>query len=166
MANGYGDFEEQRIKHMDLIQGVISRLSSNSFLIKGWALTLTGVFLGFAVNSADWKLAAVSALPTVTFWGLDTYFLRSERLFRGLYERVRSLDDEVPPFFMAATREDFVRRLSTGPDKGLANSWWLTLWRPTLLFYYGVILVVAILISVILATTGQPQTMQLPVSSP
>ncbi len=64
------------LKHLEFIQAVIARLAGNSFLIKGWALTVTGAFYGFAVHGSDWRLAALGLLPALTFWGLDGYFLR------------------------------------------------------------------------------------------
>ena len=32
--------KEQVIKHLEIIQGVVNRLASNSFLIKGWSMTI------------------------------------------------------------------------------------------------------------------------------
>gem|GEM_PF-6654994 len=32
--------DENKRKHLDLIQAIITRLSNNSFLIKGWCITL------------------------------------------------------------------------------------------------------------------------------
>jgi hypothetical protein len=42
MADGRvpGDFEESELKHLEFIQGVIARLANNSFLLKGWSVTL------------------------------------------------------------------------------------------------------------------------------
>jgi len=34
-----------------MVQAVITRLGNDSFLVKGWAVTVNGVFLGFAVSS-------------------------------------------------------------------------------------------------------------------
>ena len=31
---------ETKIRHLEMIQGVITRMSSNSFLLKGWAITV------------------------------------------------------------------------------------------------------------------------------
>lgn len=104
----YNDFEPNRIKHMEMIQAVIARAAGNSFLIKGWALTLTGAFLGFGVNKSSPGLAAAAFLPILVFWLLDTYYLRMERLFRELYTCVRIYTD-VEPFFMAATSEAFLK---------------------------------------------------------
>jgi hypothetical protein len=106
----YVDFEDNRIKHLELIQSVVTRLAGNSFLIKGWAVTLTGAFLGFGVNREDAGLAAVAFVPVVFFCGLDAYYLWCERLFRELYRRVQAYDAEVAPFYMGATHPDFIAK--------------------------------------------------------
>src|SRR4051794_12627940 len=93
-------FSPDRVKHLELIQAVISRLANHSFLVKGWAVTLAGIFFGLAVSSSNPGLALVSLAPTILFWGLDTYYLRSERLFRALYERARTASAEYEPFAM------------------------------------------------------------------
>lgn len=125
---------DQQIKHLEMIQGVIGRLANGSFLIKGWAITVAGVFFGFTVNSENASLAVASILPTIAFWGLDTYFLRGERLFRALYDSVRTTPTEIEPFFMGATSGAFVDSLSGGQNP---SSWWRTMVRPTLVLPYG-----------------------------
>ena len=76
-----------------MIQGVINRLGQNSFLLKGWSVLLVSALLAVAAgSSADWILP-VAFLPAVTFWGLDGYFLRQERLFRRLYDHARKVDE-------------------------------------------------------------------------
>src|SRR5260370_2484401 len=88
-------FPEARIKHLEFIQSVISRLATNSFLAKGWALTVSGVLDGFAVNHLNPWIALVGLVPVLAFWLLDAYFLRVERLFRCLYEDVRKPNSSV-----------------------------------------------------------------------
>ena len=109
-------FDADKIKHMEMIQSVVTRLAGNSFLVKGWAITLTGVLAGFGLDRDDWRLAAAAFVPVVIFWALDAYYLRSERLFRELYDRVRKLE-EVEPFSLGATSDDFVA------SAGKAASW-------------------------------------------
>jgi hypothetical protein len=104
------------------------------------------------VNNQDRWLAVASALPTVTFWGLDTYFLRCERLFRMLYKRVSDDNDEVAPFFMDAPSPTYIKGLSQEDRKEI--SWWRTLRRPTLLLFYGAILASAAVIFAIVVTTN------------
>jgi len=83
------------LKHLEFIQAVITRLANDSFLMKGWALTVTGAFYGFAVKGTSWQVAAIGLMPVLVFWGLDAYFLRQERLFRGLYDQVRQRNPAV-----------------------------------------------------------------------
>jgi len=150
----FSDFGEARIKHLELIQAVISRLGTNGFLVKGWAITAAGIFLGFAVDRASWELAVVSLMPTFGFWGLDAYFLRCERLFRHLYNRVRVGDDSIAPFYMSATGQTFVGR---APRK--ASSWLTAFGRPAMSLFYGsivsaTILVVFLILAGVRATPG------------
>src|SRR4051812_44180277 len=107
----YDAFEPNRLKHLELIQGAVTRLASNSFLIKGWAITVAGAFFGFALTSHSTQLAIAAVVPTVAFWSLDTYFLRAERLFRALYDEVRLKDTRIEPFYMGATGPKFVKRV-------------------------------------------------------
>lgn len=121
-----------RVKHLEMIQAVIARLGSDSFLIKGWAVTVTGVFLGFTVNSRLEGLAGVAAAVVIFFWALDTYYLRSERLFRLLFLQARTGSVEL--FEMDATSKPFTTSLQAG-DRSLA-SYPKTLLRPTLRWLY------------------------------
>lgn len=34
----------EEIKHLELIQAVVTRLANGSFLIKGWTMTVAGIF--------------------------------------------------------------------------------------------------------------------------
>lgn len=136
MSN-YATIEDNRIKHLEMIQAVIGRLGNDSFLVKGWAITVAGAFLGFAVNSDKAYLALASVVPTVFFWNLDTYYLWAERLFRILYDDVRT-SDAVAPFFMAATSDDFIKaakqRKTKVPTRGeIFRS--TTIWR----FYMAIV---------------------------
>jgi len=76
-------------KEIDLIQEVIKRMASNSFLLKGWSLTLiTAFFVLINKKVLDSNLMFFVLLPLIVFWGLDAYFLRLERLYRKLYDWV------------------------------------------------------------------------------
>jgi hypothetical protein len=143
----YESYNDKQIKHLELIQAVVTRLGNNGFLVKGWAITVAGALLGFAVGSTDWRLALVSWVPSVAFWGLDAYFLRSERLFRALYAEVRSPESTVEPFFMAATSDAFTGKLSATTRSDL--SWRKTLRRPALCIFYLALLASAVGVALI-----------------
>jgi hypothetical protein len=133
----YDDFEPNRVKHLEMIQGVVSRLGSNGFLIKGWAVTLAGAFIGLAVNSEHGSFTRIGAGVTVLFWGLDAFFLRAERRFRRLASRVQGFDPKVKPFFMGATSCDFFSELTEGKWR---LRWLGTFFSLTLLVFYGLLL--------------------------
>lgn len=86
--------------HLVLIQGVISRQAGNSFLIKGWALTIAVALDGFAIGRSSWQIAALGIAPVAIFAWLDAYYFRQERLFRCLYNAVIASDARVHPFSM------------------------------------------------------------------
>ena len=86
--------EVDRATYLELIQGVISRMAGNSFLLKGWSVTLAAALLAVAANEARARFSAVALLPAFAFWGLDAYYLRQERLFRCLFDHVRLASDE------------------------------------------------------------------------
>lgn len=144
---GYRDFDAERIKHMEMIQAVVTRLAGNSFLIKGWAITLTGALLGFALDRDDSDLAVAAFLPIVAFWGLDAYYLWAERLFRVLYDEVRKSAPAVEPFFMGATGKTFRSR-----DAARDVSWPRTLVRGTLIGFYTALIAATIAVIAVICT--------------
>jgi hypothetical protein len=77
---------EEKIKHLEFIQGVINRHNSNSFLIKGWTITIVAAILTLsgAINQPYLSFTALG--PTIVFWILDAIFLANERSFISLYE--------------------------------------------------------------------------------
>jgi hypothetical protein len=77
---------DHHLKRLDHLQSVIQRLAGNSFLFKGWAVTLVSAVLGFALKDATTSpLAYLALVPIVLFWGLDGYYLAVERNTRKLY---------------------------------------------------------------------------------
>src|SRR5438093_13603250 len=76
--------EDQR-KHLELIQAIITRMAGNSFLIRGWVVTLVAALFALAAKDANRSFVLVAYFPCVIFWCLDAYYLGQERLFRSLY---------------------------------------------------------------------------------
>ncbi len=130
----YEAFTANRVKHLEMIQSVVARLAGNSFLVKGWALTVALALFGFAIDSKRPGLAIIGLLALIPFFALDAYFLQAERLFRVLYDEVRAPDSKVEPFFLGANTDDFRKAMT---QKGRDVSWQVTTWRPTLLVFYG-----------------------------
>ena len=77
--------KEYMLKEIDIIQDVIKRMGFNSFMIKGWAITLVVVTL--LLKWTEYQVG-IAFIPLLVFWFLDAYFLWQERMYRKLYEWV------------------------------------------------------------------------------
>ena len=91
---------ERKLKHLEFIQGVINRLSTNSFLLKGWSVVLVSALFALSANNSNVRFIMLAYIPAIIFWGLDGYFLSLERIYRKHYERVRMKDAEDIDFSM------------------------------------------------------------------
>ena len=93
---------ERKIKHLEFIQGVINRLASDSFRMKGWCVVLAAALFILLAWEGRIEFVAVALIPVIFFWGLDGYFLWQERLYRALYDHVRTLEEGEIDFSMNA----------------------------------------------------------------
>lgn len=94
---------EEKIRHLEAIQGVINRQANNSLAIKFLTGTITAAVIANISNitpsASWWMLAAPGVLPGIVFCFLDAMYLRQEQMFRKLYDAVRR-NDFSDPFSM------------------------------------------------------------------
>lgn len=98
---------DKKLKHLELVQGVINRMANNSFMLKGWAVTLVAGIFALAGKDTDKLYFLVAYVPVLVFWGLDAYYLLQERLYRSLYDKVRQMDEGEIDFSLRATTQEF-----------------------------------------------------------
>ncbi len=93
---------DSKLKHLEFVQGVITRMNSNSFSMKGWMITIVAGFLAIFAAGKDLNeiFLFVAIAPTMLFWLLDAYFLQMEKKYRLLYDDVKN--DNAEPFNMNA----------------------------------------------------------------
>lgn len=78
---------EELHKEIDLIQDCITRMSQNSFMIKGWAiLIISGMIALSAERIKLWVLCLILIGILLIFWALDAFFLKIEKCYRFKYE--------------------------------------------------------------------------------
>jgi hypothetical protein len=118
---------ENKLKHLEFIQGLINRISGNSFILKGWSVTLIAALFALAAKDADRIYALLAYYPIILFWILDGYFLSVERRYRALYDQVRKLPIDHIDFSMDTTEFSADHR----------NTWHAAMFSQTLLIYYG-----------------------------
>jgi len=81
----------EKIKHLEFIQDVITRMNNNSFQMKGWMVAIVSALLAIYASTENNRFVLVAIVPAVIFWFLDTYYLWQERKFRGLYNDVAGI---------------------------------------------------------------------------
>jgi hypothetical protein len=85
---------EKKLKHLEFIQNIISRMNTNSFIIKGWSVTLVSALFALAADKSNLNFVLVAYVPVLMFWALDGFFLSQERQYRKLYELVTEIKDD------------------------------------------------------------------------
>ncbi len=123
---------EEKLKHLEFIQATVNRMAGNSFLLKGWAVTLTGALLALSFKEIDRKYISVALFVVGLFWLLDSYYLSRERMFIRLYDDVRRKSKA--DFDMDAAQ--FARRAD----------WLRSAVSKTLLVFYGGLVAVLLLV--------------------
>ena len=133
------ELTENLVRHLEVIQRVITRMAGNSFALKALAGTIAAAVIAYAGATYDpspWVTGA-GILPSIVFWLMDAQYLRLERLFRKLYDGVRRGEvDE--PFDMDVTR------YSSEVESmwSIAKSW-------SVLWFYLILVVVLIVVAVV-----------------
>ncbi len=80
--------DEDRRKHLDYIQGIISRLAAGSNSAKGFTLTVASAAFGFSALNEAWYLSLLGIAVVACLSALDMHYLYEERLFRCLFRAV------------------------------------------------------------------------------
>jgi hypothetical protein len=85
------------LTHLEFIQNTINRMSTNSFLIKGWAITLIGIIFGlnklegnYLFEFSDYNFPVeitIIILIILLFWFTNAYFLQQERRYIFIYTK-------------------------------------------------------------------------------
>lgn len=128
---------DRKLTHLSLIQGVINRLSTNSFLLKGWSVLLASALCGVSAADDRVNVVYIAYFPAVILWGLDGYFLAVERTYRRLYDQVAKVAPEQIDFRME------VSPYSRGPA-----GWASATFSRTLVWFHGSLVFSIILVMI------------------
>ena len=124
-------------KEIDLIQSVITRMANNSFLLKGWIVSLIAVIMALTkdtiVATQLSYFCVILLIPVFVFWYLDAFFLHKERCYIKLYEWVIT---------NRQTTTDFLYNLNYRRFENQVDSVWKIMRSETLGIFYGFIVVI------------------------
>ena len=123
--------EEKQVRYLEMIQSIVTRMASNSFMLKGWSVTLTSALFALAAKDANARYVYIAYFPAIMFWCLDGYFLYQERLFRKLY----AYNVENPSLIKLFS-------MDTRSYEGGEASWACAIISKTLLIFHGVLIAV------------------------
>lgn len=102
---------DAKIKHLEFIQTTINRMAHNSFLLKGWAMTVVGGVIAISFKEKMVHYPAVAMTLVAFFWALDVYYLFIEKRYRDLYDEVRAKKEDVIDFSMHTNHHASCRNL-------------------------------------------------------
>lgn len=88
---------EDRRQHLTFIQAIVTRMSQASSSAKTWLLAVLTLTYGFALNRDSAVGAALGVVTVLVFGLLDANYLKQERAFRRLYDKVAG-GEPVPDF--------------------------------------------------------------------
>ena len=135
---------DEKLKHLEFIQDVITRMNTNSFQLKGWAVTIVSAILALYASTKNGQFVLMAAPAIVIFWLLDAYYLNQERKYRGLYCDAAKKKSEVDIFSMDASG------YKTGNYR-----YWNALWSQTIWTLYLGLLALVIAITLCLRLSGR-----------
>lgn len=129
---------EKKLKHLEFIQGAITRMASNSFALKGWSVVFVSGLFALAAKDANVGFVYLAYFPASAFWILDGFYLRQEKLYRALYQAVCIRDEASIDFTMDAR-----------PFEVEVDSWLKVTMSTTLRLFHGTIIATILVVMVI-----------------
>lgn len=121
---------EMHIQHLQMLQGVISRMASNSASLKNYCMTISAAIIGLAAAIQKPEILYYTSPLIIIFGLLDGHYLRLERSFRDQFNSVRKTG--------ATSKPDFLITPSWTAGHGIMSGFWSwSVW----LFYLPIVAV-------------------------
>ena len=132
---------EDRRQHLSFIQAVVTRMSQASSSSKSWLLPIVTITYGYAVTKEQLWVAMLGVAAVAIFGLLDANYLKQERAFRKLYDKVAAGGD-IPSFSLNPA--------FAGPAGSKVNYWpdWEDIRSWAVAPVYGPLLVVGVSIAI------------------
>lgn len=131
---------EEIHKEIDLIQSCITRMAQNSFMIKGWFVSIYAVVLALLPEKVNMYLVSVALMAVnMIFWYMDGFFLRTEKVYRKIYDWVLK---ERPQ-----NNRELMYQINPSEFNGKVENVepiWTVMWSKTLRWFYLIPLVIIV----------------------
>jgi hypothetical protein len=95
MPHRLSDMSDQRLKHLEFLQGLVARMATNSMAAKGWSVGMTTALIALAAaDKSNPRFILLAVFPVLVFWVVDGYYMYLERGYRDRFEAVSGTPDE------------------------------------------------------------------------
>ena len=136
--------QENKIKHLEMIEIIIERMAKNSFQLKAWAMALVTVVGALGTKESDKRFILLAFVPIIGFWLLDAFYVQQERRYRALYRSVCEKNEEDIDFNLNT------RDITFTSDEEERIHFFNCLKSASVSLFYGVLTVTIILLVLIL----------------
>ena len=127
--------------YLSILQGIISRMASNSASSKTWCITIVSAILVLLSNNSKPELLHIALIPVILFLFLDAYYLGLERSFRNRYNGfVSKLHNET------ATIEDIYLVAPPEENSGVISGTFKSIFSLSVWPFYGILVVLPFII--------------------
>ena len=151
--------KENLHKEIDLIQSCINRMASNSFLIKGWTISIIAIVLALVDKEINpLLLCLMLLLPLIAFWWLDAFFLYTKKLYRKLYEWViTERPNNNADFMYDLNPHRFKKKLFQSGKPEKLETQYSVMFSPTLKGFYGIPALIIIVAGFVIFFNEKPK---------
>lgn len=130
--------DESKLKYLEFIQNIITRMNRNSFQIKAMSVTISSALLAITASNFNPLYISIVYLSLFIFWGLDAFYLSQEKGYRQLYDNIRKIDS-------LNEKLDFNLNLNKEYLNG-KNSWQAVLLNKIIFPIYGLQALIALIL--------------------
>lgn len=93
------DYTDQKIRHLEMLQVVITRMAMASDTIKRLCLAVVAATLAFAATKGHGNILPLAGFLVLVFWSLDARYLQQEKWYRNMYDEARKISANQHPDF-------------------------------------------------------------------
>lgn len=131
---------DSKLKLMEMTQDIIKRMAHNSFMLKGWTVTLVSALFALSKIDANKSFFIIAYVPILVFWFLDSYYLQLERQFRVFYRTTVATED---------TKVDYSMKLKQ-PSKDDKTKFFQSFFSKTETGFYLPLAIITLIVGVML----------------
>ncbi len=139
-TNNQDDINNKTV-YLQMIQEPINRTSTNSAIFKGFAATIVAGIATLSYADISIVVLGLSFLPVIAFGILDIYYLKIEKKYRYLFEKVAKKDGPVN-FSMDI-------KLCKNEKKQAKATNWECIKSPSIYLFYPLMISILILIFIL-----------------